>query len=239
MGLFAGGGVWVRFAAVTAFYGAVATRTKSLSSPLALAVCAGSCYACAVHAVVTALCMTDTAPWVIGKHAATGQVPVWSWLVWGPFHLTNRFFVAVAKASHNQSHALEVATEVWPGWWLGGWYSYELGIRFAATVDLCCELPERAETEQYMCCANWDGMVHGEDIAKAAPFLAAAAKKGPVLVHCAHGVGRSTATILAALVEAGHFETTEAAFAHCKKLRPVVKQSPRLKAALTSWQAMR
>ena len=38
---------------------------------------------------------------------------------------------------------------------------------------------------------------------KPGAFLVDAAKEGPVLVHCAHGVGRSTATLVAALVEAG------------------------------------
>jgi hypothetical protein len=192
MGLFAGGGVWMRFAAVTATYAWLARRAFTHHAPLAV----GLGYCSAVHAVVTSLVVADIAPWIIGKNPKTGQVPLWSWVVWGPFHLTNRFFVGVAKLNHSHANNLEVATEVWPGWYLGGWYSSELGIRFSAVVDLCCELPERAQTDRYMCCANWDGMLHGEDIARAAPFLAAAAKEGPVLVHCAHGVGRSTATIV-------------------------------------------
>ena len=82
-------------------------------------------------------------------------------------------------------------------------------------------------------------MLHGEDIAAAVPFLVDAAKEGPVLVHCAHGVGRSTATLVAALVEAGHFRSTDEAFAHVKQKRSVVKQSSRLKAALAAWEATR
>ena len=173
MGLFAGGGVWMRFAAVTVTYGALARRASAVHTPLAV----GLGYCCAVHALVTTLVVADVAPWLIGKNPADGQVPIWSWLVWGPFHLTNRFFVGVAKLNHSRANNLDVATEVWPGWYLGGWYSYELGIHFSAVVDLCCELPERAETDKYMCCANWDGMLHGEDIAQAAPFLAKAAKE--------------------------------------------------------------
>jgi hypothetical protein len=49
MGLFAGGGVWMRFAAVTVTYGALARRASAVHTPLA----AGLGYCCAVHALVT------------------------------------------------------------------------------------------------------------------------------------------------------------------------------------------
>ena len=175
----------MRFAAVTATYALLARRASTLQAvPLGTGLLG---YCCAVHAVVTSCVVADVAPWIIGKDPKTGQVPLWSWIVWGPFHLTNRFFVSLAKLNHSHANNLEVATEVWPGWYLGGWYSSELGIRFTAVVDLCCELPERAETDKYMCCANWDGMLHGEDIVQAAPFLAKAAKevrKRSVLAIC-------------------------------------------------------
>ena len=116
MGLFAGGGVWMRFAAVTVTYGALARRASAVHTPLAV----GLGYCCAVHALVTTLVVADVAPWLIGKNPADGQVPIWSWLVWGPFHLTNRFFVGVAKLNHSRANNLAVATEVWPGWYLGG-----------------------------------------------------------------------------------------------------------------------
>lgn len=235
-GLFAGMGVALRFAAVSTVYGLGAARHWQTRRNLAVA--AGLGYCSLVHAVVTLMVAKDCAPWIIGK-TKDGRIPGWSYAVWGPFHATNRVFAHIAKKRKSGGVDVGVATEVYPGWWLGGWHSWELGHKYSAVVDLCCELPERCEAKQYMCCANWDGILHQEDIAAAAPFLAEASKDGPVLVHCAHGVGRSTATIVAALVEAGHFETTDAAFAHCKKLRPVVRQSSRLRAPLLKWEAAR
>jgi hypothetical protein len=57
----------------------------------------------------------------------------------------------------------------------------------------------------------------------------------PILVHCAHGRGRSTTVLVAALVASGCFATWEEAFAHCKAKRPCVKLNAKMRAALTSW----
>lgn len=57
----------------------------------------------------------------------------------------------------------------------------------------------------------------------------------PILVHCAHGRGRSTTVLVAALVASGCFATWEGAFAHCKSKRPCVKLNAKMRAALTTW----
>ena len=235
MGLYAGAGVALRFMAVSLVYGATMVASRPFSK--AAASLAGWCSL--VHAMIALLVLSDTAPWIIGKNPVSGQVPLWSWIAWGPFHLTNRMFARLAKERKHSGLVVGSATEVWPGWWLGGWYAFEHNRHYSAVVDLCCELPQRNKSDRYMCRANWDGVLHRSDIVAAATFLTAAAADGPVLVHCAHGVGRSTAVMCAALVEAGHFETTAAAFQHCRELRPVVKQSSRLKAALGAWEKAR
>ena len=47
-----------------------------------------------------------------------------------------------------------------------------------------------------------------ECVRRSAKLLAAAAKDGagglPILVHCAHGVGRSTCVMVAGMLEAGY-----------------------------------
>lgn len=111
--------------------------------------------------------------------------------VWGPFHFTNRFFARVAKNRHRNGIELQAATEVAPGWFLGGWYSYELGIDFGVVIDLCCELPERAHCRKYLCCPSWDGTLKADSIRAAVKTLADAKRTDasggmPVLVHCAH-----------------------------------------------------
>ena len=128
---------------------------------------------------------------------------------------------------------------MYPGWWLGGWYSYELGVPFGTVVDLCCELPERASYNNYLCCPCWDGKLNVDAVRRAATVLAAASKSGgggmPLLVHCAHGVGRSTCVMVAGMVEAGLFPTADAAFAHIKSARPTVKTSPTFQRVLKEW----
>jgi hypothetical protein len=303
-GLYAGGGVALRFLVVSIFYGWL-SRLDCLSALLRPAIEGPGrmalTYSSLVHAVITCLVVANKAPGVIGKDPRTGQLPWWSWLVrqpaatschahlpascwqspsscclpaacpaacqhasalsaadsacppptaaqvWWPFHSTNRFFARAAKNRHKGDIAVAAATEVYPGWWLGGWYSYELGIDFGTVVDLCCELPERASYRDYLCCPNWDGKLSANCVRRSAKLLAAAAAADsagtvaggggglPILVHCAHGVGRSTCVMVAGMVEAGIFATPDEAFAHIKLSRPTVKKIGTFTEVLADW----
>ena len=76
-----------------------------------------------------------------------------------------------------------------------------------------------------------------EKIEEAATFAVEARKKGDVLVHCAHGRGRSTTLMCAALVKAGLFATWEDAFEKgIKPGRSVCKLNRRMRNALAEWQ---
>jgi hypothetical protein len=65
--------------------------------------------------------------------------------------------------------------------------------------------------------------------------VARAQRADPVLVHCAHGRGRSTTVLVAALVKHGCFATWQQAFAHCQAKRPCVKLNAKMRAALADW----
>jgi len=62
-------------------------------------------------------------------------------------------------------------------------------------------------------------------------------KKAPILIHCAHGRGRSTTALCAALVKAGYHRTWQDAYAFISTKRPCVKLNAKMRAALESWQA--
>jgi len=189
--------------------------------------------------IVGLLVFTQKCPWLIGKDRDEGSIPWWSWVQWWSFHGTNRLFALIAK--HHKG--VETATEVYPGFYVGGWFSYELGVEWDAVVDLCCELPKRCKAKKYLCCPQWDGVTTCEDVAVAASLLVEESKKagkgGKVLVHCAHGVGRSTTVMRAALVEAGFFKDTDESFAHIKSKRKVVKDNPRFQKVLAQWAEQR
>jgi protein-tyrosine phosphatase len=86
---------------------------------------------------------------------------------------------------------------------------------------------------------TWDGVpATPEQLEAAATFAAAARQHGDVLVHCAHGRGRSTTVMCACLVKAGLFPSWQEAFeVGIKPQRSVCKLNSMMKKNLTEWQA--
>lgn len=144
-----------------------------------------------------------------------------------------------------------VASEVQSGWWVGGCYAHRLGKQWAGVVDLTTEFPERCRphTARYLCLPTWDGVPCSPvQLEEAAAFCLEAREAwtrerggagGPpqVLVHCAHGRGRSTTVMCAALVKAGAFATYEEALEEgIRPGRPCCKLNKMMRASLAEWQ---
>ena len=129
------------------------------------------------------------------------------------------------------------------GWWLGGRYAHWLKDRqhFDGIVDLTVEFPEYAKGDRYLCLPLWDGVPPTPDqLEEAATFSSICYHRSPqhghVLIHCAHGRGRSTTVMCAALVKSGLYPTWQEAFDAIQALRPVVRLNNKMKQALTEWQ---
>eukprot|EP00658_Telonema_sp_P-2_P048753 TRINITY_DN37078_c0_g1_i3.p1 TRINITY_DN37078_c0_g1~~TRINITY_DN37078_c0_g1_i3.p1 ORF type:complete len:268 (-),score=41.65 TRINITY_DN37078_c0_g1_i3:299-1102(-) len=192
-------------------------------------------YAAFIHYAIVAMVLAGRGSSLIGKNSATGQIAWWSFFIWWPFHLTTRLSAIAAKKMKGHAQA----TEVYPNLWVGGWYAFELNMQWAGVVDLCCELPERCNGTKYLACPTWDGSVRLQDVAIAAKFVAEAMKSGPVLVHCAHGVGRSTTVMRASLVEAGICQDIDEALTVCQAKRSCCKSSSHFQGVLQQWQDQR
>jgi len=176
---------------------------------------------------------------MLGKDKETGVVPLWSYLLYPGFHFPTWLYTRIHRMK-DRAKGIEVATEVAPGWYVGGRYGVELDIQWSGTVDLTCEFPEgcRANTEQYLLLRCWDGVPPPPELLeRAAEFAVAAREKGNVMVHCAHGRGRSTTVMCACLVRAGLYATWEQAFQAIKEKRNVCNLNRNMRAALTAWQA--
>lgn len=119
-------------------------------------------------------------------------------------------------------------------------YSDELNMKWGGVIDLTSEFPEACinHTNAYLLIPLWDGVPPTpSQLEKAANFAVEAHKTGPVLIHCAHGRGRSTTTMCAALVRAGLFPTWKEAFEKgIKPARSVCKLNSAMKISLTEWQ---
>mmetsp|Transcript_609 Transcript_609/g.1911 ORF Transcript_609/g.1911 Transcript_609/m.1911 type:complete len:295 (-) Transcript_609:54-938(-) len=196
-------------------------------------------HVCLVNGLLAVLVNFGVGMGILGKHAATGTVPLWSYLLFAGFHAPNWLYTRLQHLA-DQRRRLPAASEVAPGWWVGGRYAAELDRHWAGTVDLTCEFPEgcMASSAEYLLLPCWDGTPpKPEEIDRAALFAVSARADGDVIVHCAHGRGRSTTVMCACLVKAGLHADWEAAFEAVRSRRQVVRLNKGMRNALTGWQA--
>lgn len=174
---------------------------------------------------------------LIGKDPVTGHIPLWSYVLLSPFHVPTWIYTTI---SHMRDHVVPVATEVQDGWWVGGRYGHELDRDWGGIIDLTVEFPELCidRTQDYLSIPAWDGVpATPAKLEEAAVFAVEARKKGDVLVHCAHGRGRSTTIMVACLVKAGLYETWQEAFEKgIKPQRTVCKLNAMMRENLAAWQ---
>lgn len=199
-------------------------------------------YSAVLNGVIAVLFKSERGMFVIGKDKKTGRIPLWSYLVYFPFHFPTLFYTHVHTwAGKNlYGHNVPVATEVQPGWWVGGCYGHELGKDWGGVVDLTVEFPESCidRTKSYLSAPTWDGVpLDPAGLEAAATFAVEAKKSGDVIVHCAHGRGRSTTVMCACLVKAGLYGNWKDAFEKgIKPQRPVCKLNKRMRENLEAWQ---
>jgi protein-tyrosine phosphatase len=214
-------------------------------------------YSAFINGIIAILFKSEWGMGVIGKDKTSGQIPIWSYVVFFPFHIPTFLYTHIhTRISHTSSSSattttknaanggttkVPVASEVQSGWWVGGCYGHELNKDWGGVVDLTVEFPEscRSRTKHYLSAPTWDGVpLSPADLESAATFAVEARKDGAVLVHCAHGRGRSTTVMCACLVKAGLFANWEDAFDKgIKPNRSVCKLNRRMRENLTAWQA--
>lgn len=225
-------------------------------------------YSTLLNGVIAVLFKLRKGMSLIGKDKKEGTIPLWSYLLFFPFHIPTYAYTYIhtkngtmkpysKDAKPNEAVAkvpVPVASEVLPGWWVGGCYAYQLNKQWAGIIDLTVEFPEkcRSNTLRYLCLPTWDGVpCSPEQLEKAAQFCIDARvewarfkEKGAVegdtpdiLIHCAHGRGRSTTVMCAALVKMGLFANYEEALEKgIKPGRPVCKLNKMMRTNLAEWQ---
>jgi len=171
---------------------------------------------------------------IIGKNVVTGKLPLWSYIVFWPFHATN-FIAILAKRFFFRRH-VPFASEIRPGLWIGGLYSNFRDEKWQGVVDLTTEFSERSKSKEYLCIPIWDGTPPTlEQISQGATFVARNWKQGPTIVHCAAGIGRSTTLLCAALICSNEAKTVDEAFMMIKEKRPIVRLNTMMRKALEEW----
>lgn len=212
-------------------------------------------YSFVLNGVIALLFKLETGMGIIGKDPTTGSIPTWSYILFAPFHIPTLLYTHIhtLKGTYKvegkpgeapKKEKVPVASMVQPGWYVGGCYAHQLNKEWTCVIDLTVEFPESCieTTKEYLSVPTWDGIPASPDqLEDAANFAVEARKKhggGDVLVHCAHGRGRSTTMMCACLVKEGLFKNWEEAFEKgIKPGRPVCKLNKRMRQNLTEWQA--
>lgn len=211
-------------------------------------------YSTLLNGLIATLFKLERGMAIIGKDPATGNIPLWSYILFAPFHIPTKLYthfhtlhstykVPGKDGEPDRKELVPVASVVQPGWYVGGCYADALNHEWACVIDLTVEFPESCidHTKEYLSVPTWDGVpASPEQLEFAATFAVDARKKhgGDVLVHCAHGRGRSTTVMCACLVKEGLYPNWEEAFEKgIKPGRSVCKLNVRMRQNLAAWQA--
>ena len=115
------------------------------------------------------------------------------------------------------------ADEVEPGIWLGRIPAPGQAEQFQAQLDLCAELPARAQAKAYRALPLLDLCAPSPaDCLEAAQAIEALRSHGNLLVYCALGYSRSATTVAAWLLYSGRCKDVQQALAHLRRARPQV-----------------
>jgi protein-tyrosine phosphatase len=224
------------------------------SLPLAVIGVSGACFASAPlayvllyagvqYAVAFVCAMATTGVGLLGKRE-DGAMPLWSYAVFWPLHAAKAVFKSQIKNRlTGKTSSNPPATEIIPGWWLGGRHADDLNVPWVTIVDCCNEFPRfvygsPSTSATYLTCPSWDATAcNAEEMHRAAQALVRAAATGPVLCPCASGKGRSVCVMMVALIIKGECDSLEEAQAAILAKRKVsaVLTNPLMSYHLRAW----
>lgn len=159
--------------------------------------------------------------------------------VFWPYHLGLRTKLAIQRRVSSERSWDQIT----PQYFLGAWPSEEalVPVIKPAILDVTCELPLQVKPPVYKVLPVWD--THAPTVAQieqGVQFGVEQAATGrPVLVHCAHGHGRSATLLAAILIAEGTAQNIEQAEAIMKAARPKVRLNTRQRASLKQWVDLR
>lgn len=176
--------------------------------------------------------------WILGKRKDGTISSVSKTLFW-PYHAGLR-----AKLAMQRRVSSEPAwNQITPTYFLGAWPSEEALVPTVhpAVLDVTCELPLQVHPPAYKMIPVWD--THSplpNQIDDAVLWAQEQERQGrQILIHCAHGHGRSATILCAILIADGQAGSIAEAEAILKKQRPRVRLNVRQRASLTDWFNLR
>lgn len=84
-------------------------------------------YSYLLNGTIACLFKLEKGMTLIGKNSKTGQIPFWSYVLYFPFHLPSILYTKIhARNDRKKKKPVPTASEVQPGWWVGGRFVYRL-----------------------------------------------------------------------------------------------------------------
>lgn len=119
-------------------------------------------YSTLLNGLIALLFKLEVGMGIIGKDPDTGSIPLWSYLLFAPFHGPTLLYTHVhtlhgthtVKNKENDTVKKEhvpVASLVQDGWYVGGCYAHQLNKEWACVIDLTVEFPESCINSTKVC----------------------------------------------------------------------------------------
>jgi len=125
--------IWVRYATFSMLSALLAWASSSsiLNAYLFLSF--------VTNGIIAILVCLQRGQTILGKDQKSGNIPRWSYILFFTYYIPTYTSTWLA----NNRKGAEAATEVYPGYYIGGCNSYQVQKRWAVVVDLCCEWSKR------------------------------------------------------------------------------------------------
>jgi hypothetical protein len=192
--------------------------------------------------IVVALAASDTfarrSTWLLGKRKDGSINPI-SQTLFYPYHIGLRTKLAIQRRVSSEPAWDQITSS----YYLGAWPSEEALVPAVhpAVLDVTCELPLQVRPPAYKMIPVWDThSPNPHQIDDAVAWAQDQVHQGhQILIHCAHGHGRSATVLCAILIADGLAQSIAEAEAILKKQRPRVRLNVRQRAAVTEWFNLR
>lgn len=194
--------------------------------------------------VAVAVCSSDRfsrrTAGLLGKRR-DGKFKWWSIPVFWPYFVGLQLKLRVQRLISHEPLNNEVA----PGLYIGGWPDRPENLpwepRNLAVIDVTSELYRGHYEGPYLNLPTWDTTgVDPRYIEEGVQWAKVQLARGHrLLVHCAHGHGRSAAVLAAVLMETGRAQTIDEAVAMMQRTRPLVRLNRAHRQSVEDWMALR
>jgi len=172
--------------------------------------------------------------WLLGK-SKDGKINPLSKALFWPYHVGLAGKLAIQRHVSSEPAWNQITST----YFLGAWPSEEALVPAVhpAVLDVTCELPLQVRPPAYKVIPVWD--THSplpHQIDDAVVWAQEQERQGrQILIHCAHGHGRSATVLCAILIADGKAQSIAEAEKMIKKERPRVRLNVRQRAAVTEW----